>query len=674
MSLRARPGYTGMNTSHTPTPRAGRREWIALAVIALPCLLYSMDLSVLYLALPSLSAALKPSPTQLLWISDIYGFLLAGFLLTMGVVGDRIGRRRLLLIGAGMFGLASVLAAFATSVAMLIVARGLLGIAASTLAPSTLSLIRNMFLDDRQRTMAISVWVMSFSAGSALGPALGGLLLHFFWWGSVFLSAVPVMVALLVLGPILLPEFREPEPRPLDIPSAALSLGAVLALVYGIKTLAQNGLGPIPAASFVLGGALGLVFLRRQQTLAEPLLDLHLFRRPVFAVALSVNTLSMFLIFGVFFLTDQYLQLVLGLSPLAAGLWSVPPTFGFIAGSALAPVLTRRCGPVCTMTYGLAVAAAGLIVLTQLPGRGGYGLALTLSGTGLLALGVSPVVALATDVILGAVPPEKAGQASGLSETGTELGGALGIAVLGSLATAVYLSHPVAAAVHARTLSDAIHSAAHLPDRLATPLVDAARVAFTQGLHVAAVAGAVVAVLLAALVAIVLRREGAPAGTEALSADAVGIADELCAPPRSRSTTPRLRGSAMATISHHTMSLDGIYGGRWDGQVFILTHHPPERDADPRVTFLSGDLPTAVAIAHESAGAKDVGIFGASLTCQCLREGLLDEIVIHLAPVLLGDGVRLFGGDGEPPVRLERLSFGEAERGTDLHFRVVSGV
>jgi DHA2 family multidrug resistance protein-like MFS transporter len=531
MSLPRAWGYTGMNTPHTHTPRAGRREWVALAVIALPCLLYSMDLGVLYLALPSLSAALKPSPTQLLWISDIYGFLLAGFLLTMGILGDRIGRRRLLMIGAAMFGLASVLAAFATSVAMLIVARGLLGIAAATLAPSTLSLIRNMFLDDRQRTVAIGVWVMSFSAGAALGPALGGLLLHFFWWGSVFLIAVPVMALLLVLGPMLLPEFREPDPRPLDLPSAALSLFAVLTLVYGIKRLAESGLGPVAALSFLIGGALGLVFLRRQQTLAAPLLDLHLFRRPVFAAALAANTLGLFLIFGTFFVTDQYLQLVLGLSPLAAGLWSVPPTFGFIAGSSLGPVLMRRVGVARTMTYGFAVAAAGLLILTQLPGHGGHGLPLTLVGTGLLGLGVSSVVTLATDVIVGAVPPEKAGQASGLSETGTELGGALGIALLGSIATAVYRGHvgPLAGAEHVRTLADAVHAAAHLPGRVGVPLVDASRVAFTQGLHVVAIVGAVLAILLAMVVARVLRGAEAPDDAEA-PAMTVLTPDELCAP------------------------------------------------------------------------------------------------------------------------------------------------
>jgi len=310
-----------------------------------------------------------------------------------------------------------------------------------------------------------------------------------------------------------------------------LELFAVLALVYGIKQLAENGFGPASALSFVIGAALGLVFLRRQQTLAEPLLDLQLFHRPVFAVALAANTLSLFLIFGTFFVTDQYLQLVLGLSPLAAGLWSVPPTLGFIVGSSLGPLLTRRVGVALTMTYGFAVAAAGLMILTQLPGVGGHGLPLALVGTGLLGLGVSPVVALATDVIVGAVPPEKAGQASGLSETGTELGGALGIALLGSIATAVYRSHihPLAGRGPVSTLADAVHTAAHLPAHLGVPLLDSSRVAFTQGLHVAAIVGAVLAVVLAAVVARVLRGAGAPAAAPAPAMTAL-TADELCAP------------------------------------------------------------------------------------------------------------------------------------------------
>jgi len=510
-------------TAAAAAPTAGRREWVALAVIALPCLLYSMDLTVLYLALPSLTADLKPSSAQLLWITDVYGFMLAGFLITMGTLGDRIGRRRLLLIGAAAFGLASVLAAFASSVAMLIVARALLGIAAATLAPSTLSLIRNMFRDPGQRRFAIGVWVTSFSLGGALGPLLGGLLLHFFWWGSVFLLAVPVMALLLVVGPVLLPEFRNPEAGRFDLVSATLSLVSVLALVYGIKDLAQNGFGPVPALSILAGLAIGLAFVRRQQKLAEPLIDLRLFRIPAFSASLAANTLSLFLVFGTFFLIAQYLQLVLGLSPLSAGLWTLPSSLGFIAGSLLAPKIVRRLGPGITMAYGLGLAAIGSAVLAQLHGIGDSAFAALVTGSVLLALGVAPVVTLATDLIVGAAPPERAGEASGLSETGTELGGALGIALLGSIATAVNRRQltdalpaglkPHDADTARSTLAGAAQLAARLPNQLDAPLLNGARDAFTQGLHVAAIVSAALAITLAVIAATVLRR--APPAPEA---------------------------------------------------------------------------------------------------------------------------------------------------------------
>ncbi|MER9865072.1 MFS transporter [Mesorhizobium sp. M0185] len=229
-----------------------------------------MDLTVLNLAVPRLSADLKPSSSQLLWILDIYGFLLAGCLITMGTLGDRIGRRRLLLIGAVAFAIASVFAGFSTSAGMLIVSRALLGIAAATLAPSTLSLIRNMFLDPRERTVAIGVWIASFSAGSAIGPLVGGILLSYFWWGSVFLVAVPVMVALLVLGPMVLPEYRDPEAGRLDILSAALSLVAVLSVIYGIKDIAEHGLRPEAASAILFGVTVGAVFAVRQPRLTNP--------------------------------------------------------------------------------------------------------------------------------------------------------------------------------------------------------------------------------------------------------------------------------------------------------------------------------------------------------------------------------------------------------------------
>jgi len=274
-------------TENVTGARAGRREWIGLAVLALACLLYSMDLTVLNLALPAISTDLEPSSAQLLWIVDVYGFVLAGSLITMGTLGDRIGRRRLLLIGAVAFAAASVLAAMSTSAEMLIASRALLGLAGATLAPSTLSLIRNMFLDPGQRTVAIGVWITSFSAGAVIGPPLGGLLLEFFWWGSVFLLALPVMALILVLGPVLLPEFKDPDAGRLDLVSAALSLAAVLAVIYGLKQVAQDGLEWSPALSIAAGLGLGALFVRRQQRLADPLIDLRLFRVPAFSASLA---------------------------------------------------------------------------------------------------------------------------------------------------------------------------------------------------------------------------------------------------------------------------------------------------------------------------------------------------------------------------------------------------
>ncbi|HET7875964.1 MAG TPA: MFS transporter, partial [Methylomirabilota bacterium] len=291
---------------------ATRREWIGLAVIALPCLLYSMDLTVLNLAVPHLSADLRPTGAQLLWIVDIYGFLVAGSLITMGTLGDRIGRRRLLLIGAAAFGAASVLAAFSRTAEMLIASRALLGVAGATLAPSTLSLIRNMFLDPEERTVAIGVWVTSFSVGGAIGPLVGGVLLEYFWWGSVFLLAVPVMVLLLLAGPRLLPEFRDPGASRLDPVSAGQSLAAVLLVIYGLKRVAEHGPAWGPAVVVAAGLLVGAAFVRRQRRLADPLIDLTLFGSPAFTIALLTYTLGTFVAFGVYIFIAQYLQLVLG--------------------------------------------------------------------------------------------------------------------------------------------------------------------------------------------------------------------------------------------------------------------------------------------------------------------------------------------------------------------------
>ena len=494
-------------------PRATRREWIGLAVIALPCMLYSMDLTVLNLAVPALSAALTPTATQLLWIVDIYGFMVAGFLITMGTLGDRIGRRRLLLIGATAFGIASVLAAFSNSAGMLIATRALLGIAGATLAPSTLSLIRNMFHDPGQRRAAVGLWITSYSVGAMIGPFLGGLLLQYFWWGSVFLIGVPVMILLLLLGPVLLPEFRDPNAGRLDLISAAMSLAAVLLVIYGLKQIAQDGFGWLPLTTIVAGLAVGLGFIRRQGTLAHPLMDLRLFRDPAFTAALTTYLLATFVAFGVYIFVAQYFQLVLELSPLEAGLWSLPWAGTFIVGSNLTPLFARRFGAVPVMVGGLLVAAIGFVLITQVPGTSG--LAVLVAGSVIYSFGLAPVFTLTNDFIIGNAPPERAGAASALSETSSELGGALGIAILGSIGTAVYRGMmgerlppgvPAEAAEAARnTLGGAVAAASEMATQPAAVLLDSAREGFTRAMVVSAALCAMVMLATAVLFAVLMR-------------------------------------------------------------------------------------------------------------------------------------------------------------------------
>lgn len=482
------------DASESAAPRAGRREWIGLAVIALPCLLYSMDLTVLHLAVPALSAELEPSAAELLWIIDIYGFLVAGSLITMGTLGDRIGRRRLLFTGAAAFGVASVLAAFSTSTAMLIASRALLGVAGATVAPSTLSLIRNMFLDERQRTVAISVWVTSFSIGGAIGPLIGGLLLEYFWWGSVFLIGVPVMVLLLVVGPKLLPEYRDPNAGRPDLASAGLSLVALLLVVYGLKRSAQDGLHAAPIACSVAGLFVGALFVRRQLRLADPLIDLRLFARPAFSASVVTYGLSILVMFGSFLFLPQYLQLVRGLTPFEAGLWTLPWTASFVVGSMLTPPLAKRLRPATFMAAGLVFAAFGFALFTRLgPATSFPSFAL---GTTIFSLGLAPVFTLTTDLVVGSAPPERAGAASAISETSAELGGALGIAFFGSIGVAVYRSAlgtavpasvpPASAEAAQKTLAGAISAAAELQGAVAGELADAARSAFLDGVRVCA--------------------------------------------------------------------------------------------------------------------------------------------------------------------------------------------
>ena len=497
--------------------RAGKREWIGLAVIALPCLLYSMDLTVLHLAVPRLTADLQPTSAQLLWIVDIYGFLVAGCLIAAGTLGDRIGRRRLLLIGAAMFGVASVLAAFSSSAEMLIATRALLGVAGATVAPSTMSLIRNMFLDPRQRTVAISVWIMSYSIGGAIGPLIGGIMLEFFWWGSVFLISVPVMILILIVGPILLPEYRDPTAGRPDLLSVAMSLSAVLTMIYGLKQIAQDGVSMKAILSIVVGATVALLFVRRQLTLEDPLIDMGLFRAPSFSASVATYGLTILIMFGGFFFLPQYLQLVVGLSPFEAGLWMLPWTLAFVVGSLLTPKLARRIPPARLMAAGLALSTVGYLMLTALGPATGF----TYFGisTFIFSIFASPVFTLTNDLIIGSAPAERAGAASGVSETSAEFGGALAIAVFGSIGVAVYRAMvgdavpagatPEVAEAAKATLGGALATAAELPRELGAVLSDAARAAFMRGLHVCAAISAVGSLGLAVFAALTLRSGGA---------------------------------------------------------------------------------------------------------------------------------------------------------------------
>lgn len=498
-------------TENSTAPPAGRKEWLGLAVLCLPTMLAMLDLSVVILALPEISRVLGASAVQELWITDSYGFLIAGFLVTMGRVGDRIGRRRLLLIGAAAFGALSVLAVFSTSPEMLIAIRALLGVAGATIMPSTLALIRTMFTDPRQMGAAMGIWSTATIVGVSLGPVVGGALLNSFWWGSIFLIAVPIMVLLLVTGPALLPESRNPRSEPIDPLSVALSLAAILPVVHGLKELARDGWGAAPLVAIVVGLAFGVVFVRRQSTLRDPLLDLRLFAVPAIGGSLALYLFAGVVQGGNALMMTQHLQLVEGLSPLATALWLLIPAGVTVVGIAVTMKLVQSIRPVAALVAGALVAAAGMVVITQVDAVGGF--VTLVVGLAVVFLGVSPLGVLSNQLVMMSAPPEKAGSAGSLSTTAGELGTALGIATLGSVATAVYQATvvvpaglPAAADAAGREgIAAALGAAAALPAEQGGALVAAAREAFTSGYHVVAVLCAVLFVLLAGLAVATLR-------------------------------------------------------------------------------------------------------------------------------------------------------------------------
>ncbi|MDQ0675867.1 DHA2 family multidrug resistance protein-like MFS transporter [Pseudarthrobacter siccitolerans] len=501
---------------HPDLTRGTWRDWLALGLLMFPVLLVAVDNTALTFALPAIARALGTSGVELLWIVDAYPLVLAGLLVAMGSLGDRIGRRRLLIIGSIGFAAVSAATAFAPTAGWLIAGRAALGFFGAMLMPSTLSLIRNIFPDPNRRRLAIAIWAAGFSGGAALGPIFGGWLVEQFWWGAVLLVAVPIMLPLLAFGPAFIPESRDPSPGRVDAPSILLSLLTMVPVVYGIKEYATKGPAPLALGSIAFGLAMGAAFVRRQQRLDSPLLDMSLFQNRVFSTAITANVLALFSFNGFILFLAQHLQLLEGMSPSAAGMAMIPALLATVAAGLAVVPLVRKVRPGFVVAAGLGMSAGGYSLVTF--GSHSNGPALLLAALLVLALGVGTAETISNDLILGSVPAEKSGAASAISETGYEVGALLGTAVLGSILTASYqhnLHLPAGVAeaaggqgtAHAgETLAGAMDLAAGLPAPLADAVRQAAGSAFDSGVHVTAAIGLVLMATAAVLAAVVLRQ------------------------------------------------------------------------------------------------------------------------------------------------------------------------
>ena len=531
------PGSTGTlgryaaGTRSTPTPRAPWRDWLALALLMFPVLLVAVDNTALTFALPAIARSLDVSGVELLWIVDAYPLVLAGLLVAMGSLGDRIGRRRLLFIGSTGFAAVSAVTAFAPSAEWLIAGRAGLGFFGAMLMPSTLSLIRNIFPEPNRRRLAVAIWAAGFSGGAALGPILGGWLVEHFWWGAVLLVAVPIILPLLALGPVLIPESRDPNPGRVDVPSIILSLLVMVPVVYGIKVLATHGLALEPLAAIAFGLLMGYVFVRRQRSLlagapaqdgsgagnrTAPLLDISLFGNRVFSTAIIANVLALFSFNGFILFLAQHLQLLEGQSPSESGIAMVPALIATVLAGLLVVPLVKKIRPGFVVAGGLLLSAAGYCLVAF--GDHGNGPALLLAALLVLCLGVGAAETISNDLILGAAPAEKSGAAAAISETGYEIGSLLGTAILGSILTASYQGNlrlpagavdaaPVEASAQAgETLAGAVELAQALPGPLAEAVMAAARTAFDSGVHITATIALVLMAGAAVLAAVVLRK------------------------------------------------------------------------------------------------------------------------------------------------------------------------
>ncbi|MEV7423278.1 MULTISPECIES: MFS transporter [unclassified Streptomyces] len=491
----------------------GANRWIVLAVLCVSLLLVALDATVLHVAVPAVTADLAPSGVGLLWIVDAYPLVCASLLILFGTLGDRVGRRRILLTGYGIFAVASAAAAFAPTPGVLIGARALLGVGGAMIMPATLSVLRAVFPDRRERAMAIGIWTAVAAVGAAVGPVLGGFLVEHFWWGSVFLVNIPLLAVLLPLGRFVLPESRGPADGPWDVTGALMAAAGVLGVVYGVKRLGagEGPLGPATLAPLCLGAAFLIVFVRRQRRRRHPLIDMRMFGRPTFATSVGCIVLAMLALVGLELIAVQYLQLVLGLSPLETGLRLLPLTFAAMAAGVTGSATLRRAGPRRMVAWGFVLTAVAVLLLVQMGQHDRP--ALLTTGFVLLGFGLQTTLFGAYESMLSEAPADQAGGAAAIGETSYQLGAGLGIALLGSVMNAVYAPGlesvkgvpREAGAAAAGSLGEAYRVAGGLGGPAGEALRTAARHSFVQGLHVTLLVSAAL-LLLGALAALRLPR------------------------------------------------------------------------------------------------------------------------------------------------------------------------
>lgn len=472
-----------MTVTSTPVTRL-RSPRLALALLALPSLLIAIDISVLNVALPRMTADLHPTPTELLWMNDIYGFMVGGTMVTMGTVGDRIGRRKLIVLCAAVFALASAVAAFAGAPWVIILTRAVMGIAGAAIMPASMALIGQIYPDPKKSVSAMGAYMTCFLAGMAVAPLVGGVLVEHWGWGSVFLMGAPVMVLTVLAAPRVLPEYRADNPGRPDVRSAVLCLASILMVVYALKSIVNNGWTWTPVAAAVAGIALGTVFVRRQNRLEHPLVDLGVLRAPGVARSMCVLLLTALVMGGTSLFTSFYLQSVQGLTPLGSAAWLLPSMIAMIVGANLGPWLGHRVPPARIVAVCMVLMMAGFTLFALLP-QGPAGLLTLAAGTVLTTGGCGAAFPFLMNDVISHAPADRAGSAASFAQTANEIGIAMGLVVLGSIGTVFYRSRLTTDTGHANgSWVDGFNQATTTRDNV---LLDHVRHAFTSGFHAAAI-------------------------------------------------------------------------------------------------------------------------------------------------------------------------------------------